>query len=103
MRERINLYTIDTSFDFGDFPNGTCYQEEHHGVEIDINDSKPYIKSLEGFGNFAYLTPKYTRETLANELKTHIEDVRLNAQEMGVIFINENEIEKLITLLKKGK
>lgn len=103
MRERINLYTTDQSFDFGDFPNGTCYQEEHHGIEIDINDNKPDIKTLEGFGNFTYLTQKYTLETLANELKTHIEDVKLCAQEMGVIFINEKKIGELIKLLEKGK
>lgn len=47
------FYTTDESFDYGDFPNSTCYVEAPHGfsIEIDVNN-KINLSSLVGFGNY---------------------------------------------------
>lgn len=99
MREKIILYKTDASFDYGDFDYKT---EDEHGIELDINGTDVNMDSLEGFGNFIYLTEKYSQETLANELKTHIEDIKEYTQEMGVTFIYEKNLRILLKLLEKG-
>lgn len=37
MKLTYNFYTTDESFDFGDFPNGTCHQTAEHGFSIEHN------------------------------------------------------------------
>jgi hypothetical protein len=64
-------------------------------------DNKPIMNSLDGIGNFTYLTRKYTQETLANELKSHIEDIELNIEERAVTFIDYTNIKKVLKLLER--
>lgn len=95
---RFIFYKTDASFDYGDFDYHT---EDEHGIEIDVVDNKPIMNSLDGIGNFTYLTRKYTQETLANELKIHIEDVELYKDVMAVTFINYTSIKKVLKLLER--
>lgn len=95
---RFIFYKTDASFDYGDFDYHT---EDEHGIEIDVVDNKPIMNSLDGIGNFTYLTRKYTQETLANELRTHIEDIELYKDVMAVTFINYTTIKKVLKLLER--
>lgn len=97
MREKFLLYKTDTSFDYGDFD----YQcEDEHGIELDIDGYKAKLETLDGFGNFTYLTKKYTHKTLANEIKSHLEDVRLYKEIMAVTYINEHGLDILLKILE---
>lgn len=98
MQQTIIFYKTDASFDYGDFD----YNAEHeHGIRINFNASGvPDIKSLEGLGNFIYLTPRYTLKTLYNELKTHLRDIT-QYNDAPVTFINKNAIAKFLRILKK--
>lgn len=48
------FYTKDESFDYGDFPGGTCNCITEHGFSIDVNkDDFVDIKTLQPLGDYA--------------------------------------------------
>lgn len=46
------FYTTNESFDYGDFPGSTCICFEPHGFEVDIEDGRVDLTTLQGFGDY---------------------------------------------------
>ena len=78
MRFSFDFYTTDDSFDYGDFPGGTCYQLGYHGFYIDAdNDNRLDLDSLKGYGDFARMEDDISSlEDLKEFIVQHLDEVR---------------------------
>ena len=98
MRYEYIFYTTDESFDFGDFPGGTCSQTEYHGFSVEIDkENNIDISSLEWFGDY-YKTQIKTLQGLKEFIKTHLNEV----EEISTIvdtYTNIELFEELIELI----
>lgn len=70
------FYETDDSFDYGDFPGGTCYCIGQHGFSIDITtDNKVDINTLEPYGDYLYEMKEIkTHKQLKNYLLKHLHE-----------------------------
>lgn len=71
------FYETDESFDYGDFPGGTCFQIGYHGFSIDISDdNKVDINTLTPFGDYTCEMDKITTiDGLKTYLQNHVNEI----------------------------
>lgn len=95
MRYEYILYTTDSSFSYGDFPNSTFIDIEQHGFSLDIDkDDKVDITSIRAFGDCSYeLSSIKTEKELIEFIFNNIDKVE---REEIVECLNE-----LVFFLKK--
>ena len=93
MRIEYVLNKTDLSFDYGDFPGGTCVEYQYNGFNIDI-DIKDVIniESLEPFGDCV--------EAMKN-IKS-LKDLKQFLTENFEFIENKKNINELIYLINKN-
>ena len=71
------FYDVDTSFDYGDFPNATCYCHEPSGFTLDIDYFENInLSSLYGFGDFSDIEERCTTlELLKQEIIDNLQTI----------------------------
>ena len=97
MRYEYIFYTTDESFDFWDFPGGTCNQTEYHGFTVDIDkENNIDISSLKWLGDYSE-TQITTLQGLKEFIKTHLNEV----EEIGesLTYTNIELFEEFIELI----
>jgi len=79
----------DESFDFGDFPGGTCPVVTEHGFQIEIGSNDTvYIETLKPIGDFGNeIKGIKTLEQLKEFIVKHLDEVQ-----------DENEKERIMEL-----
>ena len=103
MRYEYIFYERDVTFDYGDFPGGTCSGIEKNGFSIEIDkDDNVDVSSLEGFGDFQFIerdikSPDALIDFIENH-KMYIESTNDTPVEM-----NKELFEELVKFLKGGK
>lgn len=72
------FYSTDESFDYGDFPNSTCYSTGLHGFSIEITkDDVPLLNTVDGFGDFADAKDHAkTYKDFANYIRNSLDDIQ---------------------------
>lgn len=97
-----NFYIEDTSFDYGDFPNSTCYCEAWHGFSIDIDvNNIVNIDTLKPYGDYSVqMKDIKTIEKLADFLEQHLDEVQENEDE-DLTYSNKECFIELIDFLKE--
>lgn len=77
MKYEYIYYLEDRSFDYGDF---THYDIVKHGFSIEINNNTVNCNTIEGFGNYEYLTQLNFPEGLEMILRNTIDEVEISKQ-----------------------
>ena len=102
MKLTYNFYTTDESFDYGDFPNSTCYVTGEHGFTInhDSNTNKLDIESLETYGDYDDMKEIKTLQGLKEYIKSHIDEVKDFDYESK--YTNRECFEELIEIIDEN-
>ena len=102
MKLTYNFYTTDESFDFGDFPNGTCHQTAEHGFSIEHNGKTNDldINSLNTYGDFEEMNNIKTLGELKEYLLSHLDEVQ--DFDFECKYTNKEVFEELIEIIDEN-